>query len=174
MIRFTIYMLLLLLPMQSAAQQQDTTGKSRITITATDILEMKDMTNYTVMVSGMHDTIFFRVDSISSSYFELEPHGQYTAIISKPGYPVLSMQWIQPAGPESVWIEFFMLKEKLSKKEKRRAHIHSVRKAVDVRGPEDGGFQVLGPGKREVFVWRLRMFGPDGTVRHTSYESAKF
>ncbi|MBI1837010.1 MAG: hypothetical protein HYR91_07065 [Flavobacteriia bacterium] len=140
---------------QTITQTKDS---SVLTIKAIDVVEMTNLTDYTLTISNPYDTLIFSSGAYYELFFQLDSLQVHRVTISKSGYTTLNVTWKYPNDSAHVLVEFYMLKEKLTKEEKRQAHKHSYNICIENVPPHNGGFELIVPRKNEVFVAMVKVF----------------
>lgn len=143
---------------------------SRLTIKVIDVVDMTNLTGYSLTISNIYDTLSVKVDNIQNLYFDLDSCVSHTVTVSKKGYKTISATCKFPNNSAYVEIELFMPKENLTKDEKKQAHLNTS-KLKEWNQDKRGGFEKVTPNKNEFFTARIRILSSGS--EETSYESSE-
>ena len=139
----------------------DTAVNASVTIEVIDILTREPVPGCTVTFSDTSGKTILVValDSVLHLRMMLFPIWHY-ATVTKPGYDTLVADWHAHPLSNEYYIDFYMRKETLTKDEKKEAARKSQK--VPSHHPsavEQGGFQHVGPGKKEILEWKIEEYG---------------
>lgn len=142
----------------------DTAINASITIEVVDIITRKHVNGCTATFSDTsgRPLLVIAVDSIVHEKMVLKPEW-YSLAITKPGYDTLVADWHLHPMINELYFDFYMRKEHFTKAEKKEAALKSQN--VPSHRPEitnQGGFQRVGPGKREILEWKVEEYGKHG------------
>lgn len=117
--------------------------RNRLHLTVVDVVDRTEITGFKVSVFVGNDTMEREVFAAKDFSPNLYQGMQYRLMITKNGFDTLNTEWIQPADTADVYVDFYMRKPGITKKEKKEAIRQSRQPIVRVTGNE-GGFQMIG------------------------------
>lgn len=142
----------------------DTAISTSITIEVVDIITRQHVSGCTATLSDTtgKPILVISIDSIVIQQMNLKPEW-YTLTITKPGYDTLVADWHVHPLMDEYFVDFYMRKEHFTKEEKKEAAVQSQK--VPSHHPEitdQGGFEHVGSGKREILEWKVEKYGGYG------------
>jgi hypothetical protein len=144
----------------------DSTYSAKISFSVIDIVTRQPVSGCTVTLRDTGNTplLTFTLDSVFDTTLVFKNLCGYYVTISKPGYDTLFADWWTIERSNEYFIDFYMRKENLTKEEKKIAVLKSH--GVPSHRPEmtdQGGFEKVGPGKKEILEWKVEEYGPEGS-----------